>query len=183
MYAVASATVINVFHGDMVTSSGAMLQTAHGAMTVIATAVVPDGVANDEKNLGVVMAIFDENMNPVKYIADDEAGDDIVAGYVMVADHPHQRYVIQEDGTSAAIDLEDAGMTVDIVSATECLGTVATGISTQEIASHTVDNTAALDLLLQFPHPDDTVGNDTNCHARWIVSINTHFAGIFHNGM
>ena len=182
MYAVETEPVINVYHGDMVIGGGAMLQTAHGAMTIIVDDAVPDGVAATEQVLGVVTAVFDKDMNPVKYIAATEAGDSTVAGYIMVADDPHQRYIIQEDGTTAAIDLADAGMTVDVVSVALCAGTAASGISTQEIASDTVDNTAAHDLLLHFPHPDDTVANDTNCHARWIVSINTSFYGTFHDG-
>jgi len=183
LYAVTTAPTINVYHGDVVMHGGAALSTAFGTMVIIEDGAVPDGVANTQKLLGAVTAIFNEDMDPVKYIAVDEAGDTTVAGYVMVADHPDQQFVAQEDGTTAAIDLADVGQNADIVSVALCAGSTNTGISTQEIASDTVAATAALDVQLHYPHPDDTVGNDTDCHARWICSINTHFFDSFHAGL
>jgi|GEM_PF-5837066 len=183
LYAVTTAPTINVYHNDIVMHGGAALATKYGTMTIIEDGAVPDGVANTQKLLGSVIAVFDENMDPVKYIAATETGDGTVAGYVMVADHPDQQFVAQEDGTTAAIDLADVGQNADIVSVALCAGTAATGISKQEIASDTVSATAALDIKLHYPHPDDTVGNDTNCHCRWICSINTHFYDGFNAGL
>ena len=183
MYAVTTVPDIGVYHGDMVMHGGAALATPFGRMVIIEDSVVLDGVAATQKILGVVTSIFDENMNPVMYIAADEAGDDVVAGYIMIADHPNQLFIAQEDGTGAAIDLADVGETVDIVSVADNLGTAATGLSTQEIDSSEVAADAAHDLKLHHPHPDDTVEDDTNCHARWIVSINTHFYDSFNAGL
>ena len=183
LYAVTTAPTINVYHGDIVVHGGAALATKFGAMVIIEDSAVPDGTANTQKILGVVTSVFDENMDPVKYIAATEAGDSTVAGYVMIADHPYQLYLAQEDGTTNAIDLADVGQNSDVVSASLCAGTASTGISTQELASDTVAATAALDVKLHYPHPDDTVGDDANPHARWICSINVPFYDVFHAGL
>jgi len=182
LYAVNTAPTIGVYHNDLVLHGGTAVATRFGTKVIIEDGAVPDGVANTQKLLGVVIAIFDENMDPVKRIIPATAGDGTVAGFVLVADHPEQLFVAQEDGTTAAIDLADVGENADIVSVALCAGDANTGISKQEIASNTVHATAALDVKILFPHPDDTVGDDTNCHARWIVSINTHFFDKFHVG-
>jgi len=182
LYAVATAPTIHVYHGDLVVHGGAALATTFGTMVIIEDGAVPDGTAATQKILGVVTAIFDEYMNPVKYIAATEAGDSTVAGYVMIADHPDQHFLIQEDGTTNAIDLDDVGLTADVVSVALCAGTASTGRSTQEIASDTVAGDAAHDLKVLYPHPDDTAADDTDCHARWIVQINTQFYDAFHVG-
>ena len=183
LYAVQTAPTINVFHNDLVLHGGTAVATSYGTLPIIEDGAVPDGVADTQKILGVVTSIFDENMLPVNYIAATEAGDSTVAGYVMVADHPDQLFLAQEDGTTNAIDLVDIGQNADVVSATLCAGDTDTGISTQEIASDTVGATAALDVKLHYPHPDDTVGDDTNCHCRWVCSINTHFYDSFNAGL
>ena len=183
-YAVLTAPTINVFHNDIVMHGGTGVATAKkGTLVAIEDGAVVDGVANTQKLLGAVIGVYDENMFPVKYIAAAEVGDGTVAGYVLVADHPNQLFIAQEDGTTAAIDLADIGQNADIQSAALSAGNTYTGISTQEIASDTVAATAALDLKLHFPHPDDTVGDDTNCHCRWICSINTHFYDGFNAGL
>lgn len=182
LYAVQTAPVIGVYHGDIVIHGGEALATKYGTRVIIVDAAVPDGVADTQKILGAVTAIFDENMDPVKYIAATETGDSTVAGYIMVADHPLQEFIAQEDGTTNAIDLADVGQNADVVSVALCAGTAASGLSTQEIASDTVGATAALDVRILYPHPDDTVGDDTDCHARWIVQINTHYNDAFHVG-
>jgi hypothetical protein len=183
LYAVNTEPVIGFYVGDCVMHGGSAVATKFGTIPILEDGAVVDGVANTQKLVGVVTACFDEYMDPVKYIAATEAGDGTVAGFVLVADHPMQLFMCQEDGTTNAIDLDDVGQNVDIVSATNNEGNANTGLSTQELASNTVAATAALDVKLQFPHPDDTVGNDTNCHARWIVSINTHFYDSFNAGL
>jgi len=182
LYAVQTQPVINVFHNDMVIHGGTALATKFGVRVIIEDSVIPDGTADTQKILGAVTAVFDEDMNPVKYIAAAATGDDVVAGYIMVADHPLQEFLIQENGTTNAIDLADIGQNCDIVSVAICAGTAATGISTQELASDLVSANAALDVKILYPHPDDTVEDDTDCHARWIVQINTHYNDSFHAG-
>ena len=183
LYAVNTEPVIGFYVGDCVLHGGSAVATAFGTLPILEDGAVVDGVADTQKLVGVVTACFDEHMDPVKYIAATEAGDGTVAGFVMVADHPDQLFLVQEDGTTNAIDLADVGQNADIVSATNNEGNANTGLSTQQLASDTVAATAALDVKLQFPHPDDTVGNDTNCYARWIVSINTHFYDSFNAGL
>lgn len=183
IYAVATAPTINVFHGDIVMHGGTAVATSYGTLPIIEDGAVPDGVADTQKLLGAVTGIFDENMDPVKYIAAAETGDGTVAGYVLVADHPDQLFIAQEDGDTNAIDLAEVGQNADIISVALCAGDTNTGISTQEIDSTTAGATAALDIKLHFPHPDDTVADDTNCHARWICSINTHFFDSFNAGV
>lgn len=183
LYAVATAPTIHVYHGDIVLHGGTAIATKFGTLPIIEDGAVPDGVADTQKILGAVTAVFDEHMDPVSYIAATEAGDSTVAGYVLVADHPDQLFIAQEDGVTNAIDLAEVGGNADIISVALCAGNTTTGISTQEIDSDTAAATAALDVKLHFPHPDDTVANDTNCHARWIVSINTHFFDGFNAGV
>ena len=183
LYAVTTLPVIGFYHGDIVMHGGAALVTKFGAMVIVEDGAVPDGIANTQKLLGAVTAIFDEDMNPVNYIAAVEAGDTTVAGYLMVADHPNQQFLAQEDGTTEAIDLLDVGENVDIQSVDLCAGSTTTGISTQELASDTVSAAAALDIKLCYPHPDDTIEDNTNCHARWICQINTHFFDSFNAGL
>lgn len=183
MYAVNTAPVIGVYHGDIVMHGGTSVTTKYGTMPIIEDGAVVDGVADAGKLLGAVTAVFDENMDPVKYIAATEAGDSTVAGYVVVADHPDQQFIAQEDGESNAIDLAEVGQNADVISATNNLGNNNTGISTQEIDSTTAGANEELDVKLVAPHPDDTVANDTNCHARWIVVINAHFYGTPNAGL
>ena len=170
-YAVQTAPVINVCPNDLVIHGGTMVSTPFGYMPIIEDSAVPDGNADI---VGGVLACFDEDMVPIKYIVATDAGNSTIAGYVLVADHPQQLFMAQEDGTTAAIDLADCGMNANIVSATICGPNTDTGISTQEIASDTISATAALNVRCIRPHEDDTPANDINCHCRWIVQINEH---------
>lgn len=173
IYAVATAPTINVYHFDLVIHGGTMVSTPHfGYRPIIEDGAVPDGNANI---LGSVIGIFDENYEPQPYIAAGEAGNSTIAGYVLVADHPQQLFIAQEDGDSNAIDLAECGTNANIVSATLCAGDSNTGMSTQEIDSDSASATAALNVNLLHPHEDDTPANDTNCNARWIVQINEHY--------
>ena len=183
LYAVQTEPVIGFYVGDCVMHGGTALATAFGTLPILEDGAVVDGVANTQKLVGVVTACFDEHMDPVKYIAATEAGDGTVAGFVLVADHPDQLFLVQEDGGGNAIDLSEVGFNIDILSATNNEGNANTGLSTQQIDSTTAGANEELDVKLHFPHPDDTVGNDTNCYARWIVSINTHFYDSFNAGL
>lgn len=174
MYAVQTAPTINVYLNDIVAHGGTSVATQKmGSLPIIADDAVPDG-SGAGNLLGSVTAIFDENMKPVKRIVATEAGDDTVAGYVMVADHPQQLFVVQEDSDSNAIEAAEMGYNVDIKSQALCAGTAATGRSLMELGSTTAANTATLDCKLHSAHPADTVASD---YCRYIVSINAHFFG------
>ena len=172
LYAVNTAPTINVMLQDLVIHGGTMVSTPVGYLPIIEDSAVPDGNPNI---LGSVLAIFDENMEPQNYIAAGEAGNGTIAGYVMVADHPQQLFIAQEDGETNAIDLAEAGTNADIVSGTLCAGDTNTGLSAQEIDSDTASASAALQVNLIRPHEDDTPADDTNHYARWIVQINEHY--------
>jgi len=174
MYAVATEPVINIYHNDIVAHSGGGIATQKaGSLAAVAVDAVPDG-SGASALLGSVTAIFDENMKPVKRIVATEAGDGTVAGYVMVADHPQQLFVVQEDSDGNAIEQSEMGYNVDIQSQDLCDGTALTGRSLQELDSTTAANTVTLDCKLHYAHPRDTVASD---YCRYIVSLNGHFFG------
>jgi len=179
-YAVATAPVINVYHGDIVGVDGVMYSTPKmGYLPGILDATVPDGLDN---MLGAVMAIFDENMDPVKYIAATDAGNSTIAGYVLVADHPDQLFLGREDFDTNAIDTTEGALSADIISVALCAGNSNTGRSTQLIDSTTAAAATALQLKIYGPHPndtdlvaDDTPGSSADEGARFIVSIQEHY--------
>ncbi|MEA2066545.1 MAG: hypothetical protein U9O65_05545 [Thermotogota bacterium] len=172
LYAVPTAPTIGIYHNDIVRHGGAHLSTAKGGhLPIVEDGAVPDGNA---ALLGTVLAIFDENMDPVSRIIPAETGDSTVAGYVMVADSPDQLFVAQEDSDSNAITLTEGGQNADLVSVALCAGTATTGISTQEIDSDTAGTGAALNLKIVRPHPKDTPTED---YCRYIVQINEHYYG------
>jgi hypothetical protein len=180
MYAVATAPTINVYHFDIVVHGGTMASTPHfGYLPIIEDGSVPDG---DAQILGTVLAIFDENYEPQPYIAAAEAGNSTIAGYVLVADHPLQQFIAQEDGEGNAIDAAEAGTNCDLIAATLCAGDSNTGMSTMELDSDSAATTEALQFRLIKPHEDDTPADDTNHYARWIVVANEHFYGATKGG-
>ncbi len=170
LYAVVTLPTIGIYHNDIVRHGGAHLSTKKGYLPIIEDSAVPDGHPG---LLGSVLAIFDEDMDPVSRIIPDEAGDDVVAGYVMVADSPDQFFVVQEDSVANAITLTEGGQNVDLISVAICAGNATTGISTQELDSSTTVNTV-LQLKIVRPHPEDTPTED---HCRYIVQINEHYYG------
>ena len=172
LYAVQTAPTINIYHNDIVRHGGTGLATKYGVMPIIEDSAVPDGNAH---LLGSVIAIFDEDMVPVKRIVATEVGDGTIAGYVMVADHPQQLFLAAEDGHTNAIELSEIGMNANIISGTLCAGNANTGVGKQEIDSDSAGAGAALNVKLIRPHEDDTVADNTNCHCRWVVQIHEHF--------
>ena len=171
LYAVQTAPVINVYHQQAVIHGGAVLGTAFGFMNIIADAAKPDDTAG---LVGVVVAVFDEQMDPMTHIAATRVGDSVVAGYIMVADHPDQEFLVQED-VSTAIALGSAGQNVDIQSDTLCTGS--NGISLQELAGDTVGTGSDVQCKLHYPHPEDTVPATSAYHTRWVVTLNEHYYG------
>ena len=179
-YAIATAPVINFFHGDIVGVSGAHLLTPKmGYLPGLYTAAVPDGLDN---LVGAVLALFDENMDPVPYIVATEVGNGTIAGYALVADAPGQRFVGREDFATNAITTAEGSNNADIVSVALCAGNTNTGRSTQLIDSDSAGTAAALNLKLYGPVPadvalvaDDTPGSSGDQGARWICEINEHY--------
>ena len=179
-YHVTTEPIIGFYHGDMVGVSGVNVNT--GIMGVLPGAyddAVIDGLRNV---LGAVLAIFDENMDPCKYIAATDAGNSTIAGFVLVADDPMQFYVGREDFATNAIDLDEGSDNANIVSVALSAGHTGTGRSTQLIDSDSAATTAALQLKIYGPHPndtllvaDDTPGTSADEGARYIVKVNESF--------
>ena len=172
IYAVPTDPTVAVYHNDIVVHGGAGLETKFGTLIIIEDGSVPD---SDPFILGSVIGVYDENMAPVKYIAVAETGDDVVAGYVLVADHPEQLFLVQEDGETNAITASEIGFNCDLISVALCAGNTETGISTMELDSNSAVADAAIQFKLLKPHEDDTPADDTNHWCRWIVQANEHF--------
>ena len=95
----------------------------------------------------------------------------------MVADHPDQQFICQEDAGGNAIDLAEGSMNADIVSATLCAPDTVTGLSTQELDSDTAANSAALQCKMMGPYQHDTPADDSDVGCRYIVQFNEHYWG------
>lgn len=181
-YAVITAPTINVMVGDAVVAGGVFTLTPKlGYIQAIEDANVPDG---NPGILGAVLGCFDENMDPCMYIAAAEAGNGTIAGYVLVADDPDQQFVAREDFDTNAIDLDEGSMNCNIISVALCAGNTTTGRSKQLLDSDTALNTAALQVKLYSPHPndgdlvaDDTPGTSGDQGARYICQFNEHYYG------
>lgn len=181
LYCVITAPTINVMLGDLVVAGGVFTLTPHGYMQAIEDGAVPDG---NPGILGSVTAIFDENMDPIRYIAAARVGNSTIAGYVLVADHPDQQFVAREDFDTNAIALAEGSMNANIVSVALCAGNTSTGRSRQMIDSDSTSNTAALQVKLYAPHPndtdlvaDDTPGSSGDEGCRYICQVNEHYYG------
>lgn len=181
LYAVQTAPTINVMTQDMVHGGLTSLACTggRGEMMIIEDAnIIPATPGDACMIIGAVLACFDENMVPTPYIAATEVGDGTVAGYVLVADHPDQQFVAQEDGDTAAIASADLGLFFDIYSPALSLGTTATGISLQEIDSNSHNTTVTIALkVIKMAYPgQDTIGS---AGCRWVCQINhaAHFLG------
>ena len=172
LYAVLTAPTVYIFHNDIVVHGGTGASTPIGYLPVIEDGSVPD---SDPFILGSVLEVFDENMMPVAYIAPAEVGNGTIAGYVLVADHPDQLFIAQEDGDGNAIDVAEMGNNCDLIAGTLCAGNTNTGCGKMELDSDSAGAAAALQFKLIRPHEDDTIAVDATPYNRWIVQVNEHF--------
>ncbi len=111
---------------------------------------------------GVVVAIEPNATRTTKHLA---SGD---LGYVLVADHPDQEFLTQDNGGASGIIITQLGQHVDSVTALDANTT--TGRSKYQLDTEAVaaDNTWIL--IRKYDAPDNAVG--ANC--RWIVKANLH---------
>lgn len=89
-------------------------------------------------------------------------------GYVYVADHPQQEFLVQDNGGATGIIVTNIGQHVDSVTALDgstVLGRSKYEIDTEAIAS---DNTWRIERLYDAP------GNAVGDNAKWIVKPNLH---------
>ena len=171
LYAVATNPTLGFYHGDAVHLAGASLATRFGNRHTIAQDNV---IASNDRIVGVITSVFDEDMNPIAYMAPSRTGDSTVAGYLMVADHPDQTFLIQEDGETTPIPAASAEMNIDFAGVALNAGNTASGVSKMELDSNTVNTTVTLRARLVYPHPDDTVAS---AYCRWVIVFNLHQYG------
>jgi len=132
LYPVITAPTINIMMGDMVLEevSGVVSPKLGICAAVYDAAVIPANPGDNFLMLGAVIECYDENMDPIKYIAATRVGDGTCAGYVLVADHPDQQFIANVDAALTAADLE---LNYDIGSEALSAGWTDTGISKQRI--------------------------------------------------
>ena len=176
-YVVNTAPTLNFMVGDLVhyTTGGGttVLSPIMGYMPIVADDAV---LAAGDQIIGAVLACFDEDLNPVKYIAATEAGDSTIAGHLLIADHPQQVFIAQEDAVGNAITSAEGQCNAEAVAGTINAGNTSTGLSKMEIDSSSAANTSTLMLRLLRPHPDDVAHVDGKW-CRYICMINTHAYG------
>ena len=135
-YPVATAPTIAFYHGDLVQADTQGFTSAKlgTVQQVYDTAVIGDTEGATRHILGAVIGVFDEEMNPILYMAIGRVGDGTTAGYLLIADHPYQQFEAQGDSafTVANLDLNHE-ITVVALNA----GNSSTGISTAEIDATT----------------------------------------------
>lgn len=172
-YAVPTAPTINIMVNDLVLADlDAYSTPALGYLQgVYDAAVLPTTTGDANPVIGSVLACFDEDMDPIKYIAAGRAGNSTIAGYVLVADHPDQLFEAQEDGDTAAIESADTSLHFEVVSTTLSEGNTKTGLSYQEIDSNSHNVTATIPIKVhRMAYPDqDTIGS---AGCRWVCTIN-----------
>ena len=174
-YAVNTAPVLNFSPGDVVLPGGAIVSTPKGYLMDVLDAAV---IVTATPALGAITSVEDEDGAPLQYMAAGRVGNGTIAGYLMIADHPDQIYLAQEDdGGSVAIDLVDGSMNADIASATVDAPNTETGRSTQQIDSSSIATTATLTIKLIRPHEDDIPAVDASPYVRWVCQINEHHYG------
>ncbi len=170
-YPIATAYGTAVFVGDWVeiTNTGLVCK-VFGGDTRMGIEIDATGAAGDE--LGAVLELMDSNGDPISYLPASTTGDSVVAGYALVADHPMQEYLVQEDGDTTPIAAASVGLNVAMISTHT--GDTNTGKSKQEIDSNTVNTTSTLALRVLRSYPGDTVGS---AYCRWVVipNPNAHF--------
>ena len=173
-YAVNTAPTINLCPGDLVAAGGAVVSTPKGYLMDVDDAAVPDG---DPGILGSIISCEDEDGYPLAYIAPARVGNSTIAGYVMVADHPDQLYLAQEDGDTNAIDLAEGSQNANVLSASLCAPNTDTGRSTMQIDSTSAGTSGDLNVKLIQPYIDDIPADDDNPYCRWVCTIVEHFYG------
>jgi len=174
LYAVKTAPTIAFYRGDPLQHGGTSQSTKFGYMPI----VEDDGVVADSDMLiGAVIDVFDEDMNPLIYMAVGRVGDSTTAGYLLVADHPDQEFCIQEDATTTPIPLTKSEMNAQLTIVALNAGDTGTGNSKAEIESATAATGSTLAVKLMRPHLEDTVPATATYHTRWIVTINAHAFG------
>jgi len=175
MYAIAASYGTAVCPGDIMEIAGTAASTPDYG-TLPTAQVEETGAAGTI--IGACLATFDYMGDPCYYIAASTAGNGTIAGYALIADHPDQLYVAQEDGDTSSIVVANIGLNAEAIStATESSANNYHGC--MEIDSDSVTSDATLALQVLRPHPDDTISaaGAAGNHCRFIVKIASSYAG------
>ncbi len=156
-YAVNTAPTINICMQDIVAAdTTTILSPKLGAGIMVYDAAVLGDTPGDEfLILGSVLGCYNEKMDPVMYIPATTVGDGTVAGYVLIADHPDQTFVVN---ASSALALADLDLNYAITgSALYAPVSTSTGISNQSIYATNAAVTATIPIrLYRQAYIDDT---------------------------
>jgi len=166
-YPFATTYAANMFHGSLIQSAATqtgLVCKAFGGDTRQSVTTCTAGAAG--LVLGAAIGFMDSDGDPILYFPTGTVGDGVVGGYVLVADHPDQTFIAQEDGDTTPIAAASIGLNVQMTAES---GSTTKGTSTQELDSNTVNTTATLALRLVRSYKDDTVAS---AYCRWIVIIN-----------
>lgn len=172
-YSIVTSNAVAVYHGALMEAVGTTYATpVFGALP----AAISEETGATGTILGVVIGICDHNFCPALYLAASTTGNGTIAGYALIADHPQQVYVAQEDGDTSSMQAANVGLCVDAVGTT---GNTSTGRSAMEIDSNTVAGTATLALRMIGVHPEDSISTTGTAgnHCRFLVQINTSYYG------
>ena len=146
--AVANATAIYIGDAVLLINTGTVIRASAGAGNYIC---------------GVVLGCFDSTGAPIAYLPTT------TAGYVLVADDPNQQFIVQEDGVTTPLALEDVGEGVDLIIGS---GNTFNNRSGTMIDSNTVGTGATTQLRILAKQ--ERVNNDLGAYCKWIVMINCH---------
>jgi hypothetical protein len=169
-YAIVTEYATAVFPGDAMEIGGTAITTAR--MGTLQNAQVEEtGAAGSI--LGACLALEDSDGVPVGSIAASTVGDGTVAGYALIADHPQQEYVVQEDGDTSSIVVANIGLNAEGISTHA--GDTNTNRSKMELDSSSVATTATLAWKVIGVHPDDTISaaGAAGNYCRFIVMPNS----------
>lgn len=172
-YSVVTSNAVAIYHGVIVEYVGNTLVTpTMGSLP----AVIPEEHGAVLTLVGVVIGIADHNFQPMLYMPVTTIGNAVIAGYVLVADHPDQVFVAQEDGDTSSIIAANIGLAADCIGVG---GSTTTGRSAMEIDSNTIAATSTFALKVIGVHPEDTmnVGAAAGTNCRFLVTINSHIYG------
>ena len=178
LYAVNTAPTINVCVDDMVGADTAMMSTPKLGLTYYLQdgAVLSSSPGDEFMLIGSVQACFDENMDPIQYIAAARAGDATVAGYVLVADHPDQQFMAV---VNAAITAADADLNYSFAGSSLAAPNTYTKISAQYITTTGAANTVTIPLrLIGQSHPQEDSYALAGCRMICQIQPFCHLYGI-----
>ena len=174
-YLIDDSPTIAFYHGQLVHFTTGGGESLYSPKMGYMPAIADDGAIDaGDQIVGSIIGITDVDMNPVKYMTALDAGNGTISGHLLVADHPMQQFVAQEDGVTNVITAVEGQCNAE--GTTIATGSTDTGISYQEIDSNTATNTSTLHLRLLRPHPDDTA-HVTGTWCRYICMINAHAYG------